>query len=143
MILVVYMDNINLMETLTACHYTIIHLQSRFDMKLLGCTALCLGLQISHLGNDTMFLHQTAYIRRILKHIQMEHANPLATLMMRRSYTQQDPYTPACEEEIEMDKSKYLAMVGVLLYLAVFTRPDISFAVNVLARHSQKPTARH
>ena len=62
---------------------------------------------------------------------------------MGMSCTQQDPYTPACEEEEEIDKPKYLAAVGALFYLATFTKSDISFAVSVLARHSQKPTARH
>ena len=55
----------------------------------------------------------------------------------------QDPYTPACEKEEEMDKSKYLIVVGVVLYLATFTRPGISFAVSVLARHSKKSMAHH
>ena len=55
----------------------------------------------------------------------------------------QDPYSLAWEEEEEMDKSKYLIVVGALLYLATFTRLDILFIVSVLARHSQKPTARH
>ena len=42
-----------------------------------------------------------------------------------------------------MDKPKYLATVGALLYLATITRPSISFVVSVLARYSQKPTTRH
>ena len=73
----------------------------------------------------------------------MQDANSLAAPMMERSYTQQDPYTPAYEEEEKMDKPKYLTTIGLLLYLATFTRPDISFAVNVLAKHSQKSTAMH
>ena len=70
-ILAIYVDDINLMGTPAACHYVITHMQSRFDMKLLGRTSLYLGLQISHLSDGSMFFHQTAYTRRILKHFQM------------------------------------------------------------------------
>ena len=73
----------------------------------------------------------------------MHDANSLAAPMMGRNRTLQDPYTLACNEEEDMDKTKYLVVVGVLLYLAPFTKPYISFAVSVLVRHSQKPTARH
>ena len=141
MIVVIYVDDINLMGTLATCRYVVTHLQSRFDMKLLGQTALCLGLHILHLKDGAMFLHQTAYTRRILKRFQMENTNPLAAPMMRRSRTLQDRYTLACEKEEEMDKPKYLAAVRALLYLATFTRLDISFAMSVLARHLQKAIA--
>ena len=40
-------------------------------------------------------------------------------------------------------KPKYLVVVEAFLYLATFTTPVISLAMSVLARHSQKPIARH
>ena len=37
----------------------------------------------------------------------------------------------------------YMAAVGALMYLANCMRPDISFAVKMLARYSHDPTRRH
>jgi hypothetical protein len=37
----------------------------------------------------------------------------------------------------------YLSAIGALIYLANNTRPDIAFAVNLLARFSVAPTIRH
>lgn len=73
----------------------------------------------------------------------MAIATPLSAPMIGRSKTGDDPYRPCEEEEEEVDRQRYLAAVGALLYLATHTRPDISFAVSVLARHSCKPTHRH
>ena len=142
--LAVYVDDINLIGTRNACQYAVQRLESRLDMKFLGKTSLCLGQQISHFSNGAMLLHQTAYTRKVLKRFGMHNANSLAAPMkFGKSRTFQDPYTPANKEEEEVDKPGYLAAMGALLYLATFTRPDISFAVSTLGRHFQKSTVRH
>ena len=67
----------------------------------------------------------------------MDKANPLSTPMTDRTRTLDDPYAPYKEEEEEFhNKTQYLAAVEALLYLSTYTRSNISFAVNVLARHN-------
>jgi hypothetical protein len=63
--------------------------------------------------------------------------------MIGRSPTTNDPYQPCSEEEEIVDRQKYLTAVGAFTYMNTHTRPDIAFATNILARHSQKPIARH
>ncbi|OAE29464.1 hypothetical protein AXG93_1028s1060 [Marchantia polymorpha subsp. ruderalis] len=93
--------------------------------------------------DGSMLLHQQTYARKLLKKFNMDNANALSAPMIRRNKTDDDPYRPAEAEEEELDKPKYLAAVGALLYLATNTQPNINFAVSVLARHSQRPTARY
>ena len=38
---------------------------------------------------------------------------------------------------------QYLSAIGALMYLANYTRPDIAFSVNLLARYSSALTKRH
>ena len=112
-------------------------------MKFLRKKTFCFGLQVHHLPNGSILLHQQAYVQKILKAFQMDQANPLSTPMIRRSKTNEDPYHPCEKEEEIVVKSKYLTMVGAFTYLITHTKPDIAFATSILARHSQKPIARH
>ncbi|POV96038.1 hypothetical protein PSTT_15876 [Puccinia striiformis] len=43
----------------------------------------------------------------------------------------------------ESDTTRYLSIIGALNYLAVGTRPDIAYSVNLLARFAAKPGANH
>jgi len=47
------------------------------------------------------------------------------------------------DEELLGNETPYLSAIGALMYLANNTRPDIYFAVSLLARFSSSPTKRH
>jgi hypothetical protein len=75
----------------------------------------------------------------------MDKAYPSKTLMVIRALEKDtDPFQPRQEgEEVLSSKYAYLSVIGALMYLANNTRPDIAFAVNLLARYSAAPTIRH
>ena len=143
-IVTVYVNNLNLLGTPATCKRVVGLLTTRFEMKLLDKTSFCLGLQVTHLPDGSLFLHQIAYTQKLLKRFSMDKASLLSAPMIGHSRTIDDPYHPCKEEEEEFhDRTRYLAAVGALLYLSTFTRPDISFITSVLARHSRRPTTRH
>ena len=47
------------------------------------------------------------------------------------------------EDESKHLKGTYISAVGSLMYLAIQTRPDISYAVGVLARFNSNPGEAH
>lgn len=44
-----------------------------------------------------------------------------------------------CSNVPPVDGGRYLSIIGSLSYLAVGTRPDLSYSVNFLARYAKKP----
>jgi len=90
-------------------------------------------------------VHQATYIQKILEKFNMDKSYPSKTPMVVRSLdVEKDPFRPRDDgEEILKPEVPYLSAIGALMYLANCTRPDLAFAVNLLARHSAAPTKRH
>jgi hypothetical protein len=143
-IFAVYVDDLNLVGTPEKLTKTADYLKNEFEMKDLGKTKFCLGLQIEHLP-DGILIHQSTYTEKVLKHFHMDKAHPLSTPMVVRSLdVKKDPFCPQeVGEETLGPEVPYLSAIGALMYLANFTRPDIAFSVNLLARYSFAPTLRH
>ena len=143
-IIVVYVDDLNIIGTTNELSEAVVNLKKEFEMKNMGKTKLCLGLQIEHLENG-IFVHQSAYISKVLKRFYMDNAHPLSTPMVVRSLdVNKDPFRPRMDDkELLGPEVPYLSAIGALMYLASHTRPDISFYVNLLARYSSYPTRRH
>ena len=131
----VYVDDLHLIETSSLCKHTEKLLTSQFSMKLLGKTSFCLGLQLQHFAVNIL-LHRQAYTCKLLQHFQMDQVHALAVSIIGYSRTNADPYQPCSLEEEIINKHKYLTTVGAFTYLTTYTRLDIAFATNILARRS-------
>ena len=75
----------------------------------------------------------------------LNYSHILSSPMVVRSLeVTKDPFWPKEEnEELLGPEVPYLSAIGALMYLANYTRPDIAFSVNLLARYSSTPTKRH
>ena len=143
-IISIYVDDLNLVGTPEELTKTAEYLKKEFEMKDLEKTKFCIGLQIEHFLNGVL-VHQSTYIKKILKRFNMDKAHPLSSPMVVRSLdVKNDPFRP-CEkgEELLGPEGPYLSAIGALMYLANCTRPDIVFSVNLLSRYSSTPTRRH
>ncbi|KAJ3474806.1 hypothetical protein NLI96_g12247 [Meripilus lineatus] len=88
-------------------------------------------------------LSQKHYVEDILERFHMSDCKPVGTPMepgLRLSASQ----CPATDEDKQaMASVPYINAVGALMYLAIATRPDISFAVSVLSRFNSNPGPDH
>jgi hypothetical protein len=65
-------------------------------------------------------------------------------MIVRAFEKDKDLFKPREEgEEVLGQEFTYLSVIGALMYLANNTRPNISFTVDCLVRHSAAPTMRH
>jgi hypothetical protein len=140
----VYVDDLNIIGHKQDIDEACKHLKTEFGLKNLGKTKFCLGLQLEHLSTG-IFVHQSAYVQKVLKKFNMDKAYPSKTPMVVRSLEiKTDPFKPPDEgEETLGPQVPYLSAIRALMYLVNSTRPDIAFAMNLLARHSAAPTKRH
>ena len=80
-IIAVYVDDLNLIGTPKELQKTAECLKNEFEMKDLGKTRYCLGLQTEHRPNG-IFIHQSNYTEKILKRFNMDKTYPLSTPMV-------------------------------------------------------------
>ncbi|KAG7528190.1 GAG-pre-integrase domain, partial [Arabidopsis suecica] len=132
-IIAVYVDDLNILGTSGEIAQTVEYLKKEFEMKDLGKTKFCLGLQLEYVNNGIL-VHQKAYTEKVLKRFNMDQAHPLSSPMVVRSLgLDSDSFGPKKdEEEVLGPEVPYLSAIGALMYLASHTRPDICFAVNLL-----------
>ncbi|XP_009151548.2 uncharacterized protein LOC103874874 [Brassica rapa] len=114
----VNVDGLNIIGTSGEISQTGECLQKEFEMKDLGKTKFCLGLQFEYVEKGIL-VHQKTYKETILKQFNMDQAHPLSSLMVVTSLDQErDPFGPKKpDEETLGPECPYLGAIGALIYL--------------------------
>ena len=103
-----------------------------------------LGIKIERdTQNQILKLSQEKFINNMLKKFGFEQTYPVSTPMVTsqvHNRERKDREESEKEGQYLFPNRQYKEVVGSLLYLANCTRPDISYAVNVLSRHQIEPT---
>ena len=111
-------------------------LSSQWQISDLGQAKYALGISITrHLPTRTISISQTAFIDRVVECFNIHSAHTVDTPMVGglclHSPDKTIPLTPDLASWVE--RTPYAALVGSLMYIAVGTRPDITYAVGHLA----------
>jgi hypothetical protein len=133
--LLVYVDDILVAATSTRLATEIISAIRRvFAIHDMGCADTFLGFEITRDRPERkLYITQRKAITDLLERYGMADASNRATPLLSGVRLQADGIPLPAEVP-------YAPLVGSLMHLACCTRPDIAFAVGVLARHMASPT---
>jgi len=101
-----------------------------------GGHAEYLGIDIHQIEDGSTEMTQCGLIKQVIKGIQLQNVNPKCTPVVELLAKDKDgPSFNGC--------FNYWSAVGMLLYLANTTHPDISYAVNQCAKFSNNLKESH
>jgi transposase InsO family protein len=121
-----------------------IKIGEKFKLTDLGPISWLLGIAIVRdEANRTISLSQSSYIDSILRRFNFEDCKALSLPMDPNSQLTKDQCPKTVAEAARMKNVPYREAVGALNWLAVGTRPDISFTVGTLAQFMENPGEAH
>ena len=111
-------------------------ISEKFEVKDLGELKSFLGVHVKMI-HEGIWIGQPTYVSSILDKFGMTNSKPVSTPVdssQKLSFESNQP---------PVDEILYQSAVGSLLYLSNWTRPDITYAVNTVAKFSSRPTEEH
>jgi hypothetical protein len=110
-------------------------MQQEFEMPFLGELNFFLGLQILQ-SKRGIFIHQSKYVKDMIKKFQLEYCKPVCTPMIVRCKLSKE------DESKVVYPKHYRSMIGSLLYV-IASRPDGKQVVGMVARFQATPKESH
>jgi hypothetical protein len=147
-LMLLYVDNISMLypeDTIKAAIEVKARLSEKYKITNLSPACHFISNEIHHEENGTgtgtaISLGQKAFITTILKRFNMQNAH--GALSSMDSNVKLDLAEDRGEKELK-DIKGYQTIVGSLMYVALATGPDISFAVTALCRYNSHPFISH
>lgn len=96
-----------------------------------------LGVEVKQ-SSDEIFISQRKYARDILVKCGYESANKCGNPMETKARLMPSTEDDKCDSSFD-----YRGVLGMLMYLATCTRPDLAYSLGQLSRFVSKPTTRH
>lgn len=119
-------------------------LKKQFKMKDLGEAKLCLGMRITRdRKQGKIWIDQEKYIDQVLTKFNMSTCNPSTTPLDPNQKLSKEMSPKDSEDSDYMKSIPYQEAVGSILYAAQLTRPDISYAVNMVSKFNKNPGKAH
>lgn len=116
---------------------------AKLETSSSGELAFIVNLQIKRdRANKTITLSQEGYIKNLLERFQMLDAKEASTPMIPNTHLGEMCDDPSVDRPAK-SHSKYMELVGSLLYISNTCRPDITFATSQLSRFMNKPKEHH
>jgi hypothetical protein len=118
-------------------------LNGKFQSRVMGTPNYFLGMNIKYNQQERLVLiTQQTYIEAIVQKYGFETLLPRTLPMVPGAVLECADDETIILENTEMCQN-FGSLVGALLYLAVCTRPDISFSVGILSKFVSKPGKAH
>lgn len=116
-------------------------IQAKWEMEDFGVTKFAVGIKIERDKSGNYSIHQHRMINHVLERFNMSNCRPAST-----PFGYNIELLKSTDEDHAIfikQNPNYRKAVGSLMYIAICTRPDISFAVGVLSRFLEKPNQLH
>jgi hypothetical protein len=104
-------------------------------MKDMGEASVILGVKIIR-KDDSIILSQEHYVEKLLKKFNYYDFKSVSTPYDVNSQLKKNRGDP-------VDQTQYAQIIGSLLHLMNFSRPDIAYAVGRLSRYTHSPNQDH
>ncbi|GKC87897.1 retrovirus-related pol polyprotein from transposon TNT 1-94, partial [Tanacetum coccineum] len=109
--------------------------KNKFDMKDLGEVDVILGIKVRKTENGYS-LCQSHYIEKVLKRFDYFDVDPVKTPYDSSKCLKKNKGTGVSQPE-------YAKIIGSVMFLMNYTRPDIAYAVSRLSRYTHNPSNEH
>jgi len=140
-IIIIYVDDILISAKMKNLIVQVTNqIKRRFQIEEFGDINYYLGITIkreSSTGN--YFMNQKSYIEDLCKKFNISFSPTIDTpLPFQFKYDEEEIHTFTTEEQAYVEKFPIRQLIGAINYIALCTRPDISYAISLLARYQDK-----